>query len=116
MESIAGAATLLVLVDSVWLLTGGIYARQVAERIQGKPVRIRYLAALITYMAMAYLVLQAKSAAHAFAIGAATYAVYDFTTLAILQDYDWRFAIADTLWGGILFTLVHLALKSWEKQ
>jgi uncharacterized membrane protein len=107
------AFILLLLVDSIWLLTGGIYARQIAEQIQGKPVRIRYISAFITYAALSYLVLQTKSATHAFALGAATYAVYDFTTHAILQDYDWRFAIADTLWGGILFTLVHLALRSF---
>jgi uncharacterized membrane protein len=44
-------------------------------------------------------------------IGSTTYAVYDFTSYALLKDYDWRIAIADTLWGGVLFMLVHLAMK-----
>jgi uncharacterized membrane protein len=47
-------------------------------------------------------------------MGLSTYAVYDFTSYALLKNYDLRFAIADTLWGGILFAAVFLALKSFK--
>ena len=104
---------LLLFVDSIWLLTGGIWARQIAENIQGRPVVIRYLAAAAVYPALAYILLHATSAAGAAALGLATYAVYDFTTYAILAGYDWRFAIADTIWGGILFAAVYQALRSF---
>ena len=33
------------------------------------------------------------------------YAVFDLTNYSIFTDYDIRFAIADTLWGGVLFVL-----------
>ncbi len=44
-------------------------------------------------------------------MGAATYAVYDFTNLATLKNYDFSFAVVDTLWGGVLFAIVRFLLN-----
>lgn len=103
---------LLVFVDAFWLFIIGPYASAVTQRIQGSPLSFRWLGALIVYPAMAYLVSLAKTPGEAFSIGLTTYAVYDFTNFALLKNYEWQLAIADTIWGGTLFTLVHLALKS----
>jgi uncharacterized membrane protein len=113
MQEYLAAIAIFLAIDSIWLLTGGIYARQLVERIQGRPLNVRFLSAGIVYLAMAYLVLKADSAMEAFGQGLATYAVYDFTTHALLTNYDWRFAVADTIWGGILFALTFIALKSF---
>lgn len=102
---------LLVLVDMVWIATGGIYARAIAERIQGAPLNIRYVAGLITYVFLAYMLLETRSYQQAFLYGICIYGVYDFTTMTVFQDYDWKFALADTLWGGILFVAVRYLLK-----
>jgi uncharacterized membrane protein len=102
---------LLVFVDMFWLSTVGQLAVKMTEKIQGSPVIFRYGAAIIVYLAMGYLLSRAETAGEAFAIGATTYAVYDFTSYALLKDYDWRIAVADTLWGGVLFGLVFLAMK-----
>ena len=104
-------AVLFIVTDSIWLLTGGKISLAIHEKIQGSPVVFRYGAAIVVYLAMVYLLSLAVSAAHAFTIGFCTYAVYDFTNYALLKDYDVKFAIADTIWGGILFALVFL-----EKQ
>ncbi len=102
---------LFVITDLLWLLTGGKISLAIHEKIQGSPVIFRYGAAIVVYLAMVYLLSLAVSASHAFTIGFCTYAVYDFTNYALLKDYDVKFAIADTIWGGILFALVFL-----EKQ
>ena len=104
-------AVLFIVTDSIWLLTGGKISLAIHEKIQGSPVVFRYGAAIVVYLAMVYLLSLAVSAAHAFTIGFCTYAVYDFTNYALLKDYDVKFALADTIWGGILFALVFL-----EKQ
>jgi len=96
----------LILVDMLWIATGGIYARAIAERIQGGPLNIRYMAALATYVFLAYMLLETQSYKQAFLYGVCIYGVYDFTTMALFSDYDWKFAVADTLWGGVLFVLV----------
>ena len=55
------AIVALVLIDSVWLLTAGRYALAMTQRIQGSPVVMNWGAALIVYVALAYLVWQVKS-------------------------------------------------------
>jgi uncharacterized membrane protein len=44
-------------------------------------------------------------------LGAATYAVYDFTNLAIFEKYNLYLAIADTIWGGVLMATVRYLLN-----
>lgn len=102
---------LLLFVDMFWLLSAGQYAIRMTEAIQGAPVTFRYGAAVLVYLAMAYLLSLAKTAGEAFMIGLTSYAIYDFTSYALLRGYDWRLAVADTLWGGVLFMLVFLALQ-----
>jgi uncharacterized membrane protein len=109
--TIISIVVLFVITDSIWLFTGGKHSLAIHEKIQGSPVIFRYGAAIVVYLAMVYLLSLAVSAAHAFTIGFCTYAVYDFTNYALLKDYDVKFAIADTIWGGILFALVFI-----EKQ
>jgi len=58
------------------------------------------------YLALAFLVQRARSTQEAFFIGLSTYAVYDFTNYSTLTNYDLKFAIADSLWGGVLFSIV----------
>lgn len=106
------AAAILVMVDMFWLLTGGIYARNMTERIQGSPVHFRYIGALVVYACLAHLLLQTTSMTNAFITGVMVYAVYDFTNYALLDQYDWKFAIADSLWGGILFVGARHLLKA----
>lgn len=106
-------AGIIFLVDIFWLLTGGIYARKMTERIQGKPIQLRFASAILVYFFLAYMLLQTKSAKEAFIYGICIYGVYDFTNHAILEQYDWKFAIADTLWGGVLFVLARHLLKTF---
>lgn len=39
-------------------------------------------------------------------LGWVIYGTYDFTSGAILKDYDWYTMLMDTTWGGILYGLV----------
>lgn len=105
-------AAVLLFVDILWLSTGGIYARAMVERIQGEAVSFRYVSAIIVYAALAYLLLETSSYQQAFFRGMAIYAIYDFTNYALFEKYDWKFAIADTLWGGVLFVCARYLLKN----
>jgi uncharacterized membrane protein len=40
-----------------------------------------------------------------------TYAVYDFTQIVTFDKYPIWFAIADTLWGGVLMALAWWILE-----
>jgi uncharacterized membrane protein len=103
---------ILIFVDLFWLGTGGIFARAMVERIQGQPMAFRFVSAGLVYFFLAYLLLETTSYKQAFMYGFSTYAVYDLTNHAIFEKYDWRFAAADTLWGGILFVSARYLLKN----
>ena len=112
--SLIKTAGLLFVVDIFWLATGGIYGRKMIELIQGQPIQLRFVSAIIVYLFLAYMLLQTKSPNEAFLYGVCIYGVYDFTNHAVFQQYDWKFAIADTLWGGVLFVLARHLLRSWR--
>ena len=104
-------AIILVVLDLPWLFFTQKYVDRMILQIQGSPVSLNYMAAGVVYLALAFLLLQMKTPQEAFYFGAATYAVYDFTNLATLKNYDPKFAVADSLWGGILFYIAHTVLQ-----
>jgi uncharacterized membrane protein len=101
-------AVLIFLIDIPWLWSVSGWSNQMIRQIQGSPLEMKLWPAAIVYLALAYLATLPKSTLEAFLLGSSVYAVYDFTNLAILKDYQVAFAIADTLWGGVLFTIVSL--------
>lgn len=100
-------SVLIFLVDLPWLsLTGGNYTAIVQAIQGGSVVRMRPLAGIVVYPALAYLALNTKSLKDSFLTGLAVYAVYDFTVLAIFKDYPLYMGVLDSLWGGVLFSTV----------
>jgi uncharacterized membrane protein len=100
-------AFLMVLIDLPWLsLIGGDYTAIVKTIQGGREVRMRPLAGVVVYPAMAFLALKTTSLRDAFLTGLAVYAVYDFTVMAVFKDYPLYMAVTDALWGAFLFTAV----------
>ena len=103
-------AVLFIVCDAPWLYISSTYALPMFKKIQGgRPIEVRWVGAIPVYLALAFLVQQATSALHAFFLGMSIYAIYDFTNYMTLANYDIQFAIADSLWGGVLFTIVRQA-------
>jgi uncharacterized membrane protein len=108
---------LLVLLDIPWLLTiGSSYAKTILAIQTGSAPEYRIWGAIPVYLGMAYLLTLAKSVQQAFFIGVATYAVYDFTVLALLKKYPLWIACADTLWGGVLFSMTYWVYTRYVKS
>ena len=106
-RSIVPIALLFIVCDMPWLYTLSGWSQTMVKKIQGgAPLVFRWQGAPVVYIALAYLLLQTHSNLQAFLTGLATYAVYDFTNYATLTNYELKFAIADSVWGGILFTIV----------
>ena len=104
-------AIVIFVVDLIWLSTGGQYALKVAENIQGSRVTLNPYYAAVVYVFLSYMLMKTNTIMEAFLFGVCIYGVYDFTTLAIFKNYDVRFAVADTIWGGILFVLSRYILS-----
>jgi uncharacterized membrane protein len=106
------AAFLLIALDIPWLLATYSTSQAMFSSIQGSPLKMRIAAAIPVYAALSYLLLQQTSVAGAAASGLAVYAVYDFTNLAVFKNYTLEFAVADTIWGGILFATSYYILHT----
>jgi uncharacterized membrane protein len=113
-RDLATAAGAILVLDIPWLLIQNMIIRD--PFYTGPQGTFRFIPAIIVYLALGYLLLLAESASSAALIGAATYAVYDFTLLAIRKDFSWSQAIADTIWGGILFYLAYQVLEEMKKK
>jgi uncharacterized membrane protein len=106
-RAVVPLAFLFIVCDAPWLYATSGAAEKMIKRIQGgAPLAVRWTGVPVVYLALGYLVLQATSTAQAFMMGLCTYAVYDFTNYSTLANYELQFAIADSLWGGVLFSIV----------
>ena len=111
MESLFRIVTLsvlILLVDLPWLLAVQPYTSAMIRTIQkGTDAVFRWEAALVVYLALGYLATLPKSTLEAFLLGLSVYAVYDFTNYATFAKYQLGFGILDSLWGGVLFSIVY---------
>ena len=107
-------ASLLCMIDLVWVTTGGSYGLKTVELIQQEPVQIRYECVIIIFTFLAYMLLKTKSAKEAFLYGVCMYGCNDFNCYSLFVKYDWRYAIVETLWGGVLFVTSGYLLKLWS--
>ena len=105
-------AIVLLAIDMVYLLTGGIFVRRMLERIQARELEFRYIAAIPVYLAMAYMLLQTTSYTQAALYGLCIYTVYDMTNYAIFSGYDLKIAVMDMIWGTFLFVFARYLLKN----
>lgn len=98
---------ILFILDIPWLYVSGSRWSEAIQKIQGSIPRYNMTWAIPTYYALGYLVESGAT----FWKGFATYAVFDCTNLAIFKDYPVDLAIADSIWGGILFSLLGYVRK-----
>jgi len=107
----------LLCIDLPWiyLVMRPVYAHLVRE-IQGSPLVLNPLAAVVAYVSMAVVLRMMKeyhmTAYHSAILGMAIYAIYAWTVKAIFSEFTITAALLDTLWGGILFYFAsHLVKK-----
>lgn len=100
---------LFIVIDIFWLK---FYMKNVYEKlikdIQGTEMKIRIYSALFVYVCMTILLLKFRNnnILDMFLLGLLTYGIYDFTNYAIFTKFNFKTALVDMLWGGVLFALV----------
>ena len=117
-QRILGLSLLALILDLPWLYIQGPRVQDIIRDIQAdRSMNVRIWGAIPVYFALGYLVSEIHSAPRAFLAGMATYVVYDFTQVVTFDKYPVWFALADSLWGGLLNSLVwwvglHLGLTT----
>ncbi len=104
------AFIILLIVDSVYLITTGEMFGSMVKKIQGESMSIRYGSAFIVYALLAYglvhfIIKPGRNILDAMLLGVVIYGVFDFTNYAVFYNYGLYVAIMDTLWGGALMAL-----------
>lgn len=106
------SAIALLIVDSFYLGSFGksLFDKMV-KSIQGSSIQLNLLGAILSYVCLIvllnYFVLQKNGyLLDAFILGFCVYGVFDATNLAIFKNYDFSIGLIDSIWGGVLFTLV----------
>jgi uncharacterized membrane protein len=97
--------------DAVWLTLNAATNRSVFAAIQGRPMEIRWIPAILVYVLMIastwlFAVWKTPSwkiaAAKGAALGLALYGLYDLTNYATLIKYPFDYALRDIAWGTFL--------------
>ena len=92
----------------------------VVTAIQGSGINFKMLGAVGAYAAIVYqfyYFIYSKEGANimdAFVLGATSYAIFDFTNYALFNNYPLNVGLMDILWGGVLYSLVFWAFKTYK--
>ena len=122
MKDLIAVSLILVIIDVVYLsLIGGKPFVDMVTLIQQEEVKMNHFSAAVAYIllvAMMYIFIIKKKASNteAFLLGLFTYGIFDFTNMALFKNYNLTIALQDTIWGGILFTLVNIVFNKIIKQ
>ncbi len=110
-------AIILTIIDLIFIgfITNSLWKTNV-EGIQKTPLKVNGLYGLLSYIfiwiILYYFIVKDANKSNiktkmfeAFLLGFSTYAIFDFTNLAIFTNYNLSTAIIDMTWGGIVFMI-----------
>jgi len=101
--SVLTYSVLALIIDLPWLYLVSPWASDMIRSIQTRPMEFRLWPAAVVYLAIGILLNFASSVQDAAIIGLTSYAIYEFTNYSIFSRYNLGLAVADSIWGGVLF-------------
>lgn len=113
------STVLFILIDSIYLKLVSPLFNKLINKIQGSDIKLRLDGALYAYICIVfvfnYFILNKNGTLlDAFLLGFLTYGIYEGTNRAIFSKWSLDVMIIDSLWGGILFSLVYTIIKKLE--
>jgi uncharacterized membrane protein len=106
------SAIIMLILDLVYLSTLSGFYNTIIKNVQGEKISFNIIGAIIAYLCLIYginyfiLNKPKTSLVDAFILGIVIYGTYEGTNYAIIKKWSPYAVLIDTLWGGILFTLV----------
>ena len=107
------SATVMLLLDSIYLSSFKKYFNRVFHSIQGSEITIKYSGVVLCYIVLLlvinyFIISRRAPLLDAFILGFVIYAIYETTNYATLDNWPVFMILLDSLWGGILFVLTSL--------
>ena len=114
------SAIVFVVLDYIYLGFMKSYFEKQIQLVQGSPLKINLLAAIICYIFLItglnyFIIKPNRSVMDAFLFGLVIYAVYETTNLALFTKWSWLTVFIDSLWGGTLFALTTFIVSNLKK-
>lgn len=103
-------ATIMLLLDSVYLSSVKKPFSLLVQSIQHSPMTLRIIPIVLCYSFLLllfyyFLIYKKGSILDAFLLGLGIYGVYETTNFAIFKEWNnLSISILDTIWGGVLFS------------
>ena len=99
---------LFIIIDSFYLYSMKDNFNDLVKSIQGSNLKLEILPTIFCYLFLIgsiyyFLIYKKGDNLDAFLLGFFIYGVYETTNLAIFKKWNYKIALIDTLWGGILF-------------
>ena len=96
------------------------YFQNMILKIQKTSIKPRLIPAILCYLVLIFsvyyfIILQNASLINAFLLGLTIYSVYELTNYATIKDWNLKFVIADSIWGGLLFLLTAFIYRKINK-
>lgn len=100
----------LLVLDAIFLYIMSNHFSKLILNIQRSPMKVNIGYALLVYVFIViqlyyFILLKNGTLLEAFILGLTTYGLYEFTSAAVFDKWNYKLAIVDTLWGGILYSL-----------
>ena len=108
--------TLVLLLDFCYLYLIKNTMLKVIKNIQHKPLKINWIYLILCYLILSFtiyyfVIKERKSILYSFILGFCIYAIYETTNMTIFTNWNKSIVYIDTLWGGVLFSLVNYIYK-----
>lgn len=117
MNTVVKFALSMLILDAIYLSSFSTQYNSMMKTIQGSPLRMKPHYALIVYILMILgwkLLIDNKKniVKNSVILGIVIYGVFDFTNLAIFDNYSLKLGLIDMVWGGLLFGIsAYIATK-----
>jgi uncharacterized membrane protein len=85
---------------------------KVIKNVQNKPLKINWTYLILCYLLISFtiyyfVIKDKKSILYSFILGCCINGIYETTNMTVLYNWNQNIVFIDTLWGGILFSLVN---------
>tara|TARA_X000000368_G_scaffold315235_1_gene252750 strand:- start:84 stop:458 length:375 start_codon:yes stop_codon:yes gene_type:complete len=90
---------------------GSIFLNMI-NKIQNKKSNVKPLGIALSYLVVIfqiyYFIIEKKfTLIESFILGFTSYAIFDLTNYTLLNKYNLKLGLIDSIWGGILYTLTN---------
>lgn len=113
-KNIVVTTFLFLIIDSIYLSFIKTMADKLVFDIQGSKLKLNYMGAMFSYICIVsifyyFIIYKKGTLLDSFLLGFLTYGIFEGTSKALFSKWTYDFMLIDTVWGGILFSLVYLS-------